>query len=72
VTLDAKALDDYATVLAWLKGMNRHMATFSKPLPPTRLSATQIIRMALRYAANDMRDEDDKAAKSGTRRMLDE
>ena len=42
VTLNAKALDDYATVLAWLKGLNRRMATFSKPLPPTRLSATGI------------------------------
>jgi hypothetical protein len=72
VTLNAKALDDYATVLAWLKGLNRHIATFSKPLPPTRLSATEIIRMALNYAASDMREEDDKAAKTGGRRMLDE
>jgi hypothetical protein len=72
VTLNAKALDDYATVLAWLKGLNRHMATFSKPLPPTRLSATEIIRMALSYAASGMREEDDQAAKSGKRGMLDE
>jgi hypothetical protein len=72
VTLNAKALDDYATVLAWLKGLNRHMATFSKPLPPTRLSATEIIRAALSRAAYDIREEDDKAAKSGGRRFLDE
>jgi hypothetical protein len=48
------------------------MATFSKPPPPTRLSATEIIRLALSYAASDMREEDDKAAKSGLHRMLDE
>jgi hypothetical protein len=72
VTLNAKALDDYATVLAWLKGVNRFMAGMKKPLPPTRLSATEIIRLALSYAASDMREEDAKAAKSGLRRMLDE
>ena len=72
VTLNAKALDDYATVLAYLKGMNRLIAArFKKPLPPTRLSDTEVIRLALSYAACAMR-EDDKAAKSGRRRMLDE
>jgi hypothetical protein len=72
VTLDARALGDYATVLAYLRGMNRLMAGLSKPLPPTRLSATEVIRLALSYAASTMRDEDDEAAKSGGRRFLDE
>jgi hypothetical protein len=70
VTLDAQALDDYATVLAYLKGMNRLMAGLSRPLPPYRLSAT-VIRMALRRAASDILEEDDETAKSGGRRILD-
>jgi hypothetical protein len=73
VTLNAKALDDYATVLAYLKGINRFIAEKSKkPLPPTRLSDTEVIRLALSYAACAMREEDDKAVKSGRRRMLAE
>jgi hypothetical protein len=72
VTLDAKALDDYATVLAYLKGINRFMAGMKKPLPPTRLSDTEVIRLALSYAAATMRDEDDEAIKTGRRRMLAE
>ena len=73
VTLDAKALDDYATVLAYLKGMNRLIAERVKmPLPPTRLSDTEVIRLALDYAAASMREEDSKAAKAGLHRMLAE
>jgi hypothetical protein len=73
VTLDAKALTDYATVLAYLKGINRLMAErFMKPLPPTRLSDTEVIKLALDYAASAMREEDDQNAKSGLHRMLAE
>ena len=73
VTLDAQALDDYATVLAYLKGMNRLMVErFNKPLPPTRLSDTEVIRLALSHAAASMRDDDDEAIKTGRHRMLAE
>jgi hypothetical protein len=73
VTLNAKALDDYATVLAYLKGLNRHMAKFNNPVwEPFRLSTAEVINTALSYAANTMIEEDDRNAKSGLRRMLDE
>ena len=72
VTLDAKALDDYATVLAYLKHMNRLMAERNIPALPFRLSATEVIRMALDQAAQSIRDDENEAAKSGRRRFLDE
>jgi hypothetical protein len=74
VTLDAKALDDYATVRSYLKSLNRLLA--ERPAfalaPSTRLSDTEVIRLALSYAASSMQDDDDQAAKSGRRRFLDE
>jgi hypothetical protein len=72
VTLGAKALDDYAIVQSYLKGMNR-FCTERKILGwPVRLSATEIITTALSRAASDILEEDDKAAKSGGRRFLDQ
>ena len=72
VTLDAKALEDYATVLAYLKGMNRLMAERNIRALPFRLSTADVIREALSRAAGDILDEDDKVAKFGGRRFLDE
>jgi hypothetical protein len=72
VTLDAKALDDYATVLAYLRGFNRFASERKLPGWPVRLSATEIIRLALDRAAWSIRDDEDEAAKSGGRRFLEE
>jgi hypothetical protein len=72
VTLDAKALDDYATVRSYLKGLNRFSSERKLPGWPVRLSATEIIRLALDRAAWSIRDDEYEAAKSGGRRFLDE
>src|SRR6516165_1806164 len=61
ITLRGKALDDYATVRRYVEGLNQ---------PSIRLSATEIIKMALSYAADAMREADDKAAKQGSVTML--
>jgi hypothetical protein len=50
VTLTAEALDDYATVRRYVEGLNRLFV--ERNLPPMRLSATEIITMALKHAAN--------------------
>jgi hypothetical protein len=70
VTLDAKALDDYATVRSYLKGLNRFASERNMLGFPVRLSATEIIRLALDRAAASIRDDDTQAAKSGGRRFL--
>jgi hypothetical protein len=72
VTLDAKALDDYATVRSYLKGLNRFASERKMLGWPVRLSTTEIIRLALSNAARAILKEDDEAAKSGGRRFLDE
>jgi hypothetical protein len=72
VTLDARALDDYATVRSYLKSLNRFSSEHKLPGWPVRLSATEIIRTALDRAAYSIRDGEDEAAKSGGRRFLDE
>ena len=65
-------LEDYATVMAYLKGMNRLMAERNIRALPFRLSTADVIREALSRAAGDILDEDDKVAKFGGRRFLDE
>ncbi len=70
VTLQGDALDDYERVKAWLDGVNRVAIergiyntkktlpdgrTYTVPAPP--LSATEIIRSALRLAAGAIEDE---------------
>ncbi len=70
VTLQGDALDDYERVKAWLDGVNRVAIergiyntkktlpdgrTYTAPAPP--LSATEIIRSALRLAAGAIEDE---------------
>jgi hypothetical protein len=70
VTLQSDALDDYERVKAWLDRLNRTMIergvyntprtlpdrrTYTVPAPP--LSATEIIRSALRLAAGAIEDE---------------
>jgi len=72
VTLDARALDDYATVRSYLKSLNRFSSEHKLPGWPVRLSVTEIIRTALDRAAYSIRDDEDEAAKSGGRRFLDE
>jgi hypothetical protein len=71
VTLTAKALDDYAIVRSYLKGLNRIMAERNMG-PPFRLSAAEVVAMALSYAAAVMLEEDDREAKAGHRRPLAE
>jgi hypothetical protein len=70
VTLSAKALDDYATVRRYVEGLNRLFV--ERNLPPMRLSATEIIAMALKRAADAMIEDDIQAAKAGLRRLLAE
>jgi hypothetical protein len=72
VTLNAEAQDDHAAVRSLLEGVNRTMAERNMPGTPFRLSATEVIHAALRQAAAAIRENDDQAAKSGLRRMLDE
>jgi hypothetical protein len=72
VTLDAKALDDYATVRFYLKGLNRVASERNIFGFPIRLSDSAIIRLARDRAAADMREEDDQAAKAGRLRVLGE
>lgn len=52
VTLSAKALDDYETVRCWLERLNRIAVERNSPMPPFRLSATEIITTALDHAAS--------------------
>jgi hypothetical protein len=78
VTLNAKALDDYATVRRYIEGLNRWFAehslrlsdTESAKVPPIRLSDTEIITMALDRAAAAICKDDDQSAKAGLRRPL--
>jgi hypothetical protein len=70
VTLDAKALEDYATVLAYLRGLNKKLASISTPL--VRVSAQEVIRLALSHAAFSMWEDYDQAAKKGSYSMLAE
>jgi hypothetical protein len=70
VTLDAKALEDYATVLAYLRGLNKKLASISTPL--VRVSAQEVIRLALSHAAFSMWEDYDQAAKKGSCSMLAE
>jgi hypothetical protein len=78
VTLNAKALDDYATVRRYIEGLNRWFAehnlrlsdTESAKVPAIRLSDTEIITMALDLAAAAIREDEDQAAKAGLRRLL--
>jgi len=65
VTLRGKALDDYATVRRYVEGLNQLIAEREIKQPPIRLSDTEIIKMALSYAADAMREAHDKAAKQG-------
>src|SRR6516165_6980247 len=65
ITLRGKALDDYATVRRYVEGLNQLIAEREIKQPPLRLSDTEIIKMALSYAADAMREADDKAAKQG-------
>jgi hypothetical protein len=60
VTLSDKALEDYATVRFWLEDLNRIAVERNIPMPPIRLSDTEIITAALRRAASAIL-EDDKA-----------
>jgi hypothetical protein len=71
VTLRGAMLDDYATVRRYIEGLNRHLVARKISLPPIRLSDTEIIKTALSYAAQAMREEDEKAGKSGLATMLD-
>ena len=61
VTLNAEALDDYATVRSFLEGVNRIMAERNLPGTPFRLSATEVINAALRQAAAAIQEEERKA-----------
>ena len=70
ITLRGKALDDYATVRRYVEGLNQLIAEREIKQPPLRLSDTDIIKMALSYAADAMREADDKAAKQGSVTML--
>jgi len=78
VTLSGEALDHYATVRSYIEGMNRiavergfWRVTKTLPdgqtrkLPLIRLSDTEVIRLALSNAASAMREDNDRAAKSG-------
>jgi hypothetical protein len=71
VTLDAEMLENYATVQAYLKGMNRLFAQRNIRAAPFRLSATEVIRMALKRAADSIRDDEEDAIKYGMQRFLD-
>jgi hypothetical protein len=64
VTLQDDALEHYDTVRRYLQGLNRFAAK------TTRLSATEVIKLALDRAAAAILEDDAKAAKSGQRRML--
>jgi hypothetical protein len=68
VTLNAKALDDYATVRRYLEGLNRLMR--ERRIEPARLSDSEIIAHALNRTASCIREEDTQAAKAGLRRPL--
>jgi hypothetical protein len=66
VTLKGDALDDYETVKQYLEEFNQLLSTkpFRHPatglnciIPPVRLSDTEIIKAALRRAADDIREE---------------
>jgi hypothetical protein len=83
VTLRGKALDDYATVRAWLEGLNRlgiERGIFTKPktgpdgmtftVPPFRLSDTEVIKMALSRAASAIWEDEERARKQGLRQMI--
>jgi hypothetical protein len=70
VTLHGKSLEDYETVCGYLRGMNRLAAERKLFGFPIRLSATEVVRLALSRAAFDILEEDAKAAKSGQLRML--
>jgi hypothetical protein len=61
VTLNAEALDDYATVRSFLEGVNRIMAERNLPGTLFRLSATEVINAALRQAAAAIQEEERKA-----------
>jgi hypothetical protein len=52
ITLRGKALDDYATVRLYVEGLNQLIAEREIKQPPIRLSDTEIIKMALSYAAD--------------------
>jgi hypothetical protein len=60
VTLDGRALDDFAEVRGWLEEQNEHISRInaqsrSNPrrfaIPPSRLSAPEVIKAALSIAA---------------------
>jgi hypothetical protein len=70
VTLRGAALDNYATVRSYIEDLNRFAAERRRVWLPIRLSDTEVIKMALGYAASAMRDEDDKAAKESLVTML--
>jgi len=50
---------------AAIEGLNQLIAEREIKQPPIRLSDTEIIKMALSYAADAMREAHDKAAKQG-------
>jgi hypothetical protein len=57
VTLSAQALDDYATVRCYLERLNRIATERNIPMPPFRLSDTEVITAALRRAASAIEDD---------------
>ena len=57
MTLSAQALDDYATVQSYLKGLNRFGRERQLSGWSVRLSATEIIGLTLRRAASSIRRE---------------
>ena len=61
VTLARDMLDDYAVVRDYLERLNRIAAArFNKGAPLFRLSATEIIRIALQDSAARILDEEEK------------
>ena len=75
VTLKGDMLDDYDTVRRYLEGLNRYTREIKdnnprSPLFPFRLSDTEVIKMALSRAAAAIREEEERARKSGLRTML--
>ena len=57
VTLSAQALDDYATVRCYLQRLNRIATERNIPMPPFRLSDTEVITAALSRAASAIEDD---------------
>jgi hypothetical protein len=55
VTLHGDMLDDYESVRQWIERLNR--IGIERGFSPLRLSATEVIRIALRHAAASIQEE---------------